>query len=299
MAELHVQVSGAEVILEGSKEDLQTEIRELRNSPLRLEDGDPVTSCQPETLSCEASVCRVRVTSCLPSGLTKLSGKTFEMPGPNCFATALRIRNLAPTFRGVGKEEFEEFVQQNCERVTQPQPGDLGVFSAGAFGALHAYVYVSKSLGFEKPGVDEVLGKTPLALKARGQIMYRNEATPECRRYSPDWRDCANDHFFVRCSAPRAASTEALATFDQEVLSFDRLIHHWLNQSHLTTPDELALLKVSEEKLLRLKAQLEQIPAEASELRLRAARLISLTAQLTYIQLRSAPHLFVPSRVNP
>lgn len=132
----------------------------------------------------------------LPIKIQKVVGKTFSHSGPNCFAAALYGSDIYDSFRGVSKNEFSEVLKASCVKVDVPEMGDIGVYSSGSFGFLHAFVYLNGVDAFEKPGVD-YLGKTPMRIQKEASIDYVHTASAECRRYGDE--SCHNQKAYYRC----------------------------------------------------------------------------------------------------
>lgn len=135
--------------------------------------------------------------SCISPRLSQVSGRTFNQQGPNCFSTALFGAGLHDSFRGVSAKEFQATLSSNCEKITQPRIGDIGVYYTEGFGPTHAYTYVSKSIAFEKQGVDYA-GQTPLRFNTLSSIDYTHRASKECRQYGDE--SCHAKSAFYRCS---------------------------------------------------------------------------------------------------
>lgn len=143
----------------------------------------------------EQGLCSISL-SCLTPELASISNKTFRQPGPNCFATALKASGLYDGFRAVSEKEFEAVIKETCVETTNPEFGDIGVYHVKNFGPIHAFMYVSKNLGFEKPGVD-YLGQTPVRFNLLYNIDYVHRASKECRQHGDE--SCHNSFKFLRC----------------------------------------------------------------------------------------------------
>lgn len=215
-------------------------------------------------------------------------GKSFEVMGPNCFGTALKLSGFQSTFRGVDVGEFQAFLNLACRPVESPEPGDIGVFEAPGFALLHAYIYLSPDLGIEKPGVD-YLGKTPIALNSLESILYRSIASPECRRYAKDVSECSNRHFYVRCAGIPESRNSWAREHQRKVLALEALMGPLLEVA-VFGPEQVSIVMEMSERLDSLRRDLSDRPVgEVSEKRrvYLQARLSSLKKQLQYFQMKS------------
>lgn len=217
----------------------------------------------------------------LPSSFQEAAGKTFAHPGPNCFATALKLTGITASFRGMDEPEFRERVKLQCERTEKPEIGDIGVFEKPGFGFIHAYAFISPEWGMEKPGVD-YMGKTPIALASADSIEYRYLASPECRRYSKNISECANDHYFLRCRPIGPESDSRLARHQGKVKKIEATMDFLLGQSD-ANPADAPLFQELEQEVQKLEADLETIPA-GTHTTLFRARVKSLQKQLEFMR---------------
>lgn len=226
----------------------------------------------------------------LPAPYREALGKTFEVMGPNCFGTVLKLSGFQSTFRGVDVGEFQAFVKLACRQVESPEPGDIGVFEAPGFAFLHAYLYLSPDLGLDKPGVD-YLGKTPISIKPLSSILYRNIASPECRRYSKDVGECSNLHYYVRCSGLPEESSPWLRDHDRKVGALESLMGKALEMTSFG-PEQGSIVQGMEQRLAELRADLTRMPPNelsADRQSYVRGRLQSLEKQLTYFQIKVRP----------
>ncbi|MBX3040124.1 MAG: hypothetical protein KF789_05370 [Bdellovibrionaceae bacterium] len=222
----------------------------------------------------------------------EFEGKTFEVVGPNCFGTALRLSGFQTTFRGVDGGEFQAFVKLACRKVQNPEPGDIGIFEMRGFAMAHAYIYLSPELGIDKPGVD-YLGKTPIAVKPLASIIYRNLASPECRRYSKDISECSSDHYYVRCAGLPESQSQRLQDHDRKVLALENLMASLLEVA-VFAPEQAAAVVEMSERLAELREDLRgPLVSEISgDMRsYLTARIASLEKQIEYFKIKVAASL--------
>lgn len=217
--------------------------------------------------------------------VSSYEGKTFEVLGPNCFATALKITGHVPTFRGVDGKEFELFTRLSCERVEQPQRGDIGIFAfPDGYAMDHAYVYLSPELGIEKQGVD-YNGKTPIMVKTLSQIIYLHGASDFCRKYAPDPSVCSQDHYYVRCRGlDLTAWPQAQTLLDQQLLPLEKLMGEFV-ESKVFGSQELLLLKEIEKRKAMADLELQDVldaPALVKEYL--SERLKSIEGQIIFFR---------------
>lgn len=227
--------------------------------------------------------CQADPSKCLPPQWQRHVGKTFAVPGPNCFATALKVAGLYPTFRGVDVNEFQSFISQACEPVSEPQAGDIGVFTAPNGVATHAYFYVSPEWTIEKPGVD-YSGPTAVVLQRLESVHYRAGISPECRRYSSDPSLCANQHQYVRCS--QMPLSGELAQLQRSFNQFDQELSVWIEgQAALTlSREDWSHLLVQKADLTK-KLQMSVGEGNSVQVHYFNSRLESLEKQLKFIEL--------------
>lgn len=223
--------------------------------------------------------CRVDVTVNLPSDVRQELGRSFSQGGPNCFATALKIARMTTSFRGVDGPEMQAFANAFCDEVTgKPQAGDIGVYSTGPDPAqdswVHAFIHLTPTFVIEKQGVD-YWGATPVTIRPFKSVDYRVRASPECRRYAPDIRDCENKLTYYRCEPARM--TENL---DEAFKAIDDLATKLLDQKIIQESD----LKTWDEQYEHLTAQVHTTPLTPVLMTYAKARLKSLRLQRQFFR---------------
>lgn len=213
-------------------------------------------------------------------------GKSFEIPGPNCFATALRVTGLAPTFRAVDESEFKAYLTAFCSKVETRRVGDIGAYISGNI-FTHAYVLASDQTGIDKPGVD-YFGKTPISEKSLQNIDYVSYASRECRQYGgDDISVCANERVFYRCQKPTFKDLPEINAHNATVAQWDAdvtvLLETSLPTSSLqSTYKKLAARLDSIETQVTVLGRLDIDPNHQAYFE---ARLHSLKAQLSFVEI--------------
>ncbi|MBX3018471.1 MAG: hypothetical protein KF767_11310 [Bdellovibrionaceae bacterium] len=193
-------MSAQEVVIAGTREDLELELSALRcSSEIRCE------------LNPDAVPCRADVTLCVPENFRNDLGATYAQAGPNCFSTALRGAGLTTSLTGVDAPEMKAFARAFCQEVQEPQTFDIGIYhapnsdGASAFAPstlwIHGFIHLSPGFVLEKQGVD-YWGATPVTLRGFSIMDHRVRISPECRRFSPDPEVCANRLIYLRCRSP-------------------------------------------------------------------------------------------------
>lgn len=137
----------------------------------------------------------------------------FHFPGPNCFGTALKKAGVYDHIRGVDVEEFGSIIENHCQPKDTPEPGDIGVFAPqGSRLYTHAFVFIDSESAFEKQGVDYI-GQTPARQVLLSQVIYRSEASPECRQ----WGDftCFSELTYYSCTP--VSKPQSLVHFEQTI----------------------------------------------------------------------------------
>jgi hypothetical protein len=214
------------------------------------------------------------------SSFENFEGKVFAQPGPNCFATALRLGGFYSTFRAVGKEEFESFLSLACREESSPRSGDLGVFITPGFGAIHAVLILEDGFVIQKPGVD-YMGQTPIQRRGLEQVKFIYGASAECRRYSSgDLSLCSNQLKFYRCEKPDLS----LGFYRRSVEQFELRLA-WSLEEKTVSLSEVAMLKKKLESLKReltLSSWIFLISNE--ELQYFRAQLSSLENQILFLR---------------
>lgn len=216
-----------------------------------------------------------------PSGY---EGKTFSSPGPNCFSSALRVTQKTPSFRGMDEKEFSSFLELNCQKVSKPFTGDIGVFSSKGFAYTHAFVYLNENWGFQKPGVD-YLGKTPLATARLQDIIYTYIAPRECRQYSKDISECSLTLEYYRCQKHRPIRHLSSYIHEENIFKIEKTLEKILLQSTVTPEDRKVLAEIKKSIEIE-RGRLALIPATPKEVRYLFARLVSLEKQLAFMQVK-------------
>ena len=217
--------------------------------------------------------------------LRQAEGKTFEALGPNCFATAMKLSGITSSYRDMDDKEFAVIQKNFCQRVDQPQPGDIGVFETPRFGFVHAYVYVSSGWGMQKPGVD-YNGKTPISLQALDSINYTYLASPECRRYSKNISECSNLHYYVRCQSFSSLLTSYNPLFETTVRDIEARMEGLLENGPWT-PVQKQLASQLYRDVADLRDSLNKMVADETPQALReyiSARQTSLEKQAQFLQ---------------
>lgn len=212
-------------------------------------------------------------------------GKTFSALGPNCFATAMKVAGLTESFRGMDEKEFRVIRESFCQPIAQPRPGDIGVFERPGFAFVHAYIYVSAEWGLQKPGVD-YNGKTPIALQALDSINYVFLASPECRRFSRDISECANAHYYLRCTPFQESLRADLPELETRIRALEQRIDHLLEVPEWTSREKNEVLDLQ----IVVRDLRQDISTMALPLRWRAyieARQISLEKQMEFFALKT------------
>lgn len=231
-----IESSTSRVILQGTAPELELQAQSFIDAGRRWG-----ALCKP-TVRCGSSdgpaPCRLDVSACLPARLRGLLGRTYAQPGPNCFSTALMTAGLSPSARGVDASEMKAYARAFCERVENPRAGDLGIYVSpreAVFSReslwVHAFMSVTPDFVFEKQGVD-YWGATPILLREFSDVDYRVRVTPECRRYAPDPRECANQLVYLRCGSA-ALPPKLQQAFDQ----IDQLANQLLDQDFVSSAD--------------------------------------------------------------
>jgi hypothetical protein len=211
------------------------------------------------------------------------AGRTFSTPGPNCFGTALRMLGFNSSFRGVGIKEFTALTQLACHPVAKPQFGDIGVFETPRFGFVHAYIYISADQGFDKPGVDSLVGTSSVDFRHLYHITYAHLMSPECRQYAPDTSVCSNLHYYLHCDALNLNSSVELQKHNQKILETEAQIENLLQKKKYSAVEVLAL----EKSIRELEQQLTAITKETPEVSFYLqSRLLSLNDQLKFFKLK-------------
>lgn len=207
------QATSAKVLVTGDEASLAAEAQAW--AQVARTSGN--TNCRAQILcpsrDAQISSCEMDVTSCVPAPLRADLGRVFRQPGPNCFATALHGAGALPGYRAVDVSEMKSHARLYCHEVLQPEPLDLGVYVAPGTTDLfaesatwvHAFLWVTPEMVFEKQGVD-YWGATPVGLREFRHVDYRVRASPECRRYAKDLAECANRLIYLRCSPPDLAT---------------------------------------------------------------------------------------------
>lgn len=218
---------------------------------------------------------------------TSVLQRTFEIPGPNCFSTALRVTGMYPTFRGVDIGEFSAFIKNECKEVTAPRKGDIGTYAFPNGGAFqHAFVYVDAEKGIEKAGVDYLV-KSPVTENLLVHIDYTRIASPECRQYSAQNLSlCSNVKRFYRCTKPEAP-THALILAHNKLVADVELEMMSLIEGQVPKKKQLDVYVHLEENIARLRLQLKEISnlsIDPSQLEYYLERMSSLDDQMIYIK---------------
>lgn len=220
----------------------------------------------------------------LESRMREADGKTFAVLGPNCFATAMKVSGITSSYRGMDAKEFEAIQKNFCQKVDQPQPGDIGVFETPGFGFIHAYVYVSSETGMQKPGVD-YNGKTPISFQPLESISYTYLASPECRRYSKNISECANSHYYVRCRSFSDELKKMNLIFENRVQEIEKSMDLLLASDNWGDSQKLLSQQIQQE-VHNLREELRSLTGNQwSEYIL--ARQISLEKQAQFLILKS------------
>lgn len=240
---LSVQINKSnQVILTGPESVVTSEFLELQNLKFRF-DEDSV--CRPN-IGCEGETCKVNVSSCFPKTYEGAIGKKFEVPGPNCFGTALKLSGFYPTFRGVDTGEFTSYVKLACKAVDEPLTGDIGVFEAPRYGFVHAYIYLSASVGIDKPGVD-YSGKTAIRVRPLADIEYSFLASKECRQSGKDSRSCYNQHYYLRCEKLDLSKYSEVTQHSEKVLEIEKTMEELIEKSKFSSEDIKRVFEVETE----------------------------------------------------
>lgn len=219
-----------------------------------------------------------------------IDGKTFLVPGPNCFATALRATGHYSTFRGVGTSEFTAFLDMACEAVDLPERGDIGTYNPKNSAYSHAYVHLNKEFGLDKPGVD-YFGSTPVSKKRLSAIDYNNYASRECRQYSPDVTLCSNIRTHFRCKKWDWSQYSDLKDHQIRVAAWEQTMAVVLEtpmsskQMFMIELDLIAQIKILEKDVQALL----QLPLNEKIKTYLAARLKSLQDQMEFLRLKLKP----------
>lgn len=196
------------LLIAGSCSIINAEINALKS--LRQRWGLP--PCEP-SVKVTGDICEAPIQQCIPEILVDLQGKSFVIPGPNCYNTALKITGMYPYHRFVSEAEMSAFLLTSaCRKVSKPLPGDIGVFRQDKFANIHAFLYMSPNLVFEKFGFDDRGINYPMTLNLRANVDYLWEASPECRRYGgPRMKEeCFNKVYYYHCSKPLENNTISL-----------------------------------------------------------------------------------------
>lgn len=212
-------------------------------------------------------------------------GKTFEVMGPNCFATALKLTGKMPTFRGVDGKEFELFTRLSCERVENPQRGDIGIFAfPDGYAMDHAYVYLSAEQGIEKPGVD-YNGKTPIMVRPLFQIEFIHGASEFCRKYAPDPAVCSLDHYYVRCNDLDLTPWPQAQNFlETQLLPLENLMGEFVESKIFGARERLLLKDIEKGKTLADRQLQEVTGASPLVKEYLFERLKSIKVQIQFFQ---------------
>ena len=217
----------------------------------------------------------------LLNSLQESEGLTFSVPGPNCFASALKLTGMTPSFRGMDEPEFSAIVKASCPVTASPQPGDIGVYETPGFGFIHAYVYVSDQLGMQKPGVDYA-GKTAISFQSLDAIRFTYLASPECRRYARDLSECSNKHYYLRCSPSQEnkGSVEYRQMVHKIEAAFESVLNAPdLNFDHGAVVEELKMQVMQLEEYLKRESNLS-----SAQKAIAVARQKSFEKQIQFIE---------------
>ncbi len=208
------------------------------------------------------NICALNL-ACLNPDLFKFHTQTFTQPGPNCFSTALKTAQIYPSFRAVSAREFSEATEKFCTESSEPKPGDLGVYFVEGFGPVHAFLYLSKSIGFEKPGVD-YLGQTPLRFNLLSNIDYTHRASKECLIYGDS--SCFNRLKFFTC----------------EKAHFSKKFEENLNLINSLIDSALVKSAVSSDELLKINSRLKNLKSTLNNSSLENEVVKSIETQIKF-----------------
>ncbi len=215
-------------------------------------------------------------------------GKTFQVAGPNCFSTALRVTGHYATFRAVGPEEFEAFLNLTCDKVDDAQKGDIGTYFAPLYSFTHAYVHLDQDYGLQKLGVD-YLGPSPIEKQRLHSIDYVYYASKECRQYSPDISLCANTRAAYRCKKFDWSFSQELNKHQEAVLAWEKTMAVALENP--LTP--IKLFKIEQEldlKMVQLEDQLQSLLKTTGDGKIKeylSTRIRSLQDQMKFLQIKN------------
>jgi len=234
-------------------------------------------ACETQ-LKVTGDICEAPIQQCIPESLAVLQGKSFSISGPNCYNTVLKITGMYPYHRFVSEAEMSAFLHTSaCRKVAKPIPGDIGVFRQDKFANIHAFLYMSPNLVFEKFGFDYKGIIYPMTLNLRSNVDYLWEASPECRRYGgPNMKEaCFNKVDYYHCSEPLENNSISLKIRALEK-SVESALNRNLNEQDLSDlPNQLKSinqqldnnLKILEPHFVRLyREQLKSIESQLKEI---------------------------------
>lgn len=192
--------------------------------------------------------------------IQKFDGHTFNYAGPNCFGTALFMTDVFSFIRGVDTREFLWVLKNHCSEISKPNLGDIGVFSPpGNFFPIHAFVFLNAEHVFEKQGID-LADASPMQVQEWSQTKYRVEASPECRRWATEKKECYNQVSFYRCRGFKKPL---------KLIDFEKKLHLFLLESDKISFEELKkdFFELKRAKLL-MEEQLESIEKQMKFLKM-------------------------------
>lgn len=230
------------------------------------------------------SLCLVICSTLLADVDTSFLGRTFAIPGPNCFSTALRVTGIYPTFRGVDVGEFKSFIESQCKEVQNTEPGDIGTYLTPDGLFLHAFVFLDATTGIEKAGVDYV-GKSAVLENSLANIDYIRYADPYCRQYSKNISECSNVRKNYRCTKFTAPISPSHIEHEATVNEVEHLMMVLIDGG-APKSQEAQILKTLELKMSTLNIQVDKLSSEAEDKKSThyKARQDSLNDQMIFIR---------------